>query len=79
MLNSGEIKQSLFCADLKGGQHLTLVVLNDERLALVIDESIERIWDADELGTNGAVSAFLSTCRRTGTVPRTEQRTESMN
>jgi hypothetical protein len=68
----GEIKQSLFCAELRGGQHLTLVVLEDDRLALVIDDVIERIWDADELGTNGAVSTFLNTCRRTGTVPRSE-------
>jgi hypothetical protein len=72
MVSMGEIKQALFCAELKGGQHLTLVVMDDDRLALMIDGQVERIWDPAELGTNGAVSSFLSTCRRTGTVPRTE-------
>ena len=74
VVNSGEnIRQSLFCAELRGGQHLSLVVLQDDRLALMIDDAIERIWDADELGTNGAVSAFMNTCRRTGTVHREEE------
>jgi hypothetical protein len=64
-----DVKQCLFYAELSSGQELLLVVMNDDRLAVLRDGAVERIWDADELGANGAVTSFLNTCRRAGTVP----------
>jgi len=64
-----DVKQCLFCAELNGGQQLLLVVMEDDRLALLRDGVVDRIWDSDELGANGAVTAFLNTCQRTGTIP----------
>jgi hypothetical protein len=64
-----DVKQCLFFAELVGGQQLLLVVMNDDRLAVLKDGLIDRIWDSDELGTNAAVTTFINTCRRCGTVP----------
>lgn len=78
-VNMNHVKQCLFFAELTSGLELLLVVLNDDRLALVKDGVLDRIWDSDELGANGAVTAFLNTCRDSGTMPRAERVPVPMN
>jgi len=67
-----DVKQCLFFAELATGEELLLVVMHDDRLAMLRDGVIDRIWDGDELGANGAVTAFLNTCQRLGTVPSSQ-------
>ena len=64
--STDDIRQTLFYAQPDEGPVLALVVLTHERLALLKNGRIDRVWDADALGTNAATFAFANLCRQFG-------------